>query len=262
MAETLDFLKQLNEDVRRHPAIHENSFLETVATKKFSKRAWLGFAQQLYPHVHFFIPYMEEMLLNTFDMNAKLIVAKILLDEYGEDAAGDSHPELFRQFVRACGGAEADASLLTTRLQPETISLVETHMKLCRDEPFLVGLGAIGQAHEFAIAYLFPPLVKGMELAGFTPEEMKFFSLHVDHDVEHSAMLEQAMVRLALTDEDRALIRKGTMASLDARKSLWAAMERRMISIDAGDPAPVTERSLLDVTRDYKNVPDHFWPAA
>ncbi|MBA3502670.1 MAG: iron-containing redox enzyme family protein [Myxococcota bacterium] len=261
MSETLQFIKALNDEVRRHPAIHDNSFLKLVATKKFSKRAWLGFAQQLYPHVHFFIPYMEEMLLNTFDMNAKLIVAKILLDEYGEDAAGDSHPELFRQFVRACGGAEADASLLTTKLQPETITLVETHMRLCRDEKFLVGLGAIGQAHEFAIAYLFPPLVKGMELAGFTAEEMKFFSLHVDHDVEHSAMLDQAMVRLALTDDDREQIRRGTLASLEARKNLWAAMERRMVGIDNGDPPATSERSLVDVTRDYKNVPDHFWPA-
>src|SRR5688572_29338149 len=134
MTDTTQFIKDLNAEVRRHPAIQNNSFLATVSTRKFSKQAWLGFAQQLYPHVHFFIPYMEELLLNTFDMNAKLIVAKILLDEYGEDAGGDSHPELFRQFVRACGGAEADASLLTTKLQQQTIDLVETHIKLCRDE--------------------------------------------------------------------------------------------------------------------------------
>ncbi|HTL36874.1 MAG TPA: iron-containing redox enzyme family protein [Kofleriaceae bacterium] len=258
---TPDFIKQLNEEVRAHPAIRNNSFLELVAKRKFSRKAWLAFAQQLYPHVHFFIPYMEELLLNTFDMNAKLIVAKILLDEYGEDAAGDSHPELFRQFVRACGGAEADASLLTTKLQPETIDLVETHMRMCRDEHFLVGIGAIGQAHEFAIAYLFPPLVKGMQLAGFTPEEMKFFSLHVEHDVEHSAMLDQTMIRLALTDEDRAHLRRGALTSLDCRKRLWDAMERRMVGIDAGDPPPASDRSLLDVTRGYKNVPDFFWPA-
>lgn len=261
MADTATFIKALNEEVRRHPAIRDNSFLQTVSTKKFSKQAWLAFAQQLYPHVHFFIPYMEELLLNTFDMNAKLIVAKILLDEYGEDAAGDSHPELFRQFVRACGGAEADASLLTTPLQQATVDLVETHVKLCRDDHFLVGIGAIGQAHEFAIAYLFPPLVEGMQLAGFTPAEMKFFSLHVDHDVEHSAMLDQTMIRLATTDEDRERIRKGTLASLDARLALWNAMERRMLAIESGEPAPATERSLTDLTRGYKNVPDTFWPA-
>jgi pyrroloquinoline quinone (PQQ) biosynthesis protein C len=211
--------------------------------------------------VHFFIPYMEEMLLNTFDMNAKLIVAKILLDEYGEDAGGKSHPELFRRFVRGCGGAEADASLLTTPLDPATISLVETHMQLCQNEPFLVSIGAIGEAHEFAIGFLFPPIVKGMQLAGFTPEDIEFFTLHVDHDVEHSQMLEDTMIRLALTAADCELIRRGTLASLAGRDALWSAMQRRMIAIDAGAEAPTTNRTLVDLTKGYKNVPETFWPA-
>ncbi len=260
MGDTSQFIKDLNEEVRRHPAIN-HSFLERVTSQKFSRKAWLGFAQQLYPHVHFFIPYMEELLLNTFDMNAKLIVAKILLDEYGEDAGGNSHPELFRKFARACDSQIGDSSLLTTKLDPATIAMVETHMKLCRDDHFLAGIGTIGQAHEFAIAYLFPPLVKGMQLSGFAPDEIQFFSLHVDHDVEHSAMLDDAMIRVATTDQDRAKIREGTLKSLEARKNLWTAMEKRMVGIDAGDPPPASDRSLLDMTKGYRNVPDMFWPA-
>ena len=261
MADTAQFIKDLNEEVRRHPAIRDNSFLQLVSTKKFSKRAWLGFAQQLYPHVHFFIPYMEELLLNTFDMNAKLIVAKILLDEYGEDAEGASHPELFRRFVRACGGDAADASLLTQPLDAATVSLVESHMRLCRDEHFLVGLGVIGTAHEFAITFMFPRILKGLEISGFTAKEREFFSLHVDHDVEHSHMLEDAMVRLARTDEDCANIRKGALASLACRNELWSAMERRMLAVENQQQAPTTNRTLPDVTQHYKNVPNTFWPA-
>ncbi|CAN5483745.1 iron-containing redox enzyme family protein [soil metagenome] len=260
MTETKQFLTALNEEVKAHPAVH-HPFLEMVATRRFSKRAWLAFAQQLYPHVHFFIPYMEEMLLNTFDMNAKLIVAKILLDEYGEDAGGKSHPELFRRFLRACDGAEADAALFATTLDQATIDLVETHMRLCRDEAFLVGMGAIGQAHEFAIALLFPPLVKGMRLAGFTAEEIEFFTLHVEHDVEHSHMLEESMTRLAIHDRDREDIRRGAMASLACRADLWAAMQRRMIAVEEGQPSPTTDRTLLDLTRGYKHVSQTYWPA-
>src|SRR5664279_169576 len=168
MTDARQFIRGLHEEVQHHGAIHHNSFLEMVASRPFSKKAWLAFGQQLYPHVHFFIPYMEAMLLSTFDMTAKLIVSKILLDEYGEDAGGKSHPELFRRFVKACGGSEADAALMSTTLDPATSSLVETHMRICQDEPFLVSIGAIGEAHEYAIAHLFPPLVKGMQLAGFT----------------------------------------------------------------------------------------------
>jgi len=261
MSDARQFLRQLHEEVRNHPAIRANSFLEMVAVRPFSKQAWLAFGQQLYPHVHFFIPYMEAMLLSTFDMNAKLIVAEILLDEYGEDAGGKSHPELFRRFVQACGGAEGDASLMRTPLDPATVSLVETHMQICQDEPFLVSIGAIGEAHEYAIAHLFPPLVKGMQIAGFTPAEIEFFSLHVDHDVEHSAMLEDAMAKLATSEADFEQIRRGTMASLDCRKALWDAMQRRMISIDTNEPPPPAATPLVEITKRYRNVPSTFWPA-
>jgi len=257
---TEQFIKDLNEEVKRHAAVN-HSFLEMVASRRLSRATWLAFAQQLYPHVHFFIPYMEEMLLNTFDMNAKLIVAKILLDEYGEDAGGKSHPELFKRFARACGGAAGEASLLTTPLDAATVHLVETHMRICRDESFLVSIGAIGEAHEYAIAYLFPPLVKGMQLAGFTPEEYEFFALHVEHDVEHSQMLEEAMIRLAITDADRELIRRGTLASLACRDELWTAMQRRLLAVEAGGTAPTTTRTVVDLAKGYKNVPKTFWPA-
>jgi pyrroloquinoline quinone (PQQ) biosynthesis protein C len=262
VADTRAFIKTLNDEVRAHPALH-HPFLDLVASRKFSKRAWLAFAQQLYPHVHFFIPYMEMMLLTTFDMNAKLIVAKILLDEYGEDAGGKSHPELFRKFARAAGDGDVDdASLLISPLDPATVDLVETHMRICRDEPFLAAIGAIGQAHEFAIGFLFPPILAGLDLAGFTRDESEFFVLHVAHDVEHSAMLEDTMVRLALSPADCDLIRRGTLASLACRANLWAAMHRRMVAIDDGTPAPpTTERSLVDLTTAYQNVPSTFWPA-
>ena len=201
------------------------------------------------------------MLLTTFDMNAKLIVAKILLDEYGEDAGGKSHPELFRRFVRGVrrqrGRCRTDVDHARLRRRRRW------SRRTCgsaSDEPFLVSIGAIGEAHEYAIAFLFPPLVKGMQLAGFTAEEMEFFSLHVDHDVEHSAMLEEAMVRLAITDADCELIRRGTMTSLDCREALWDAMQRRMVAIDTGEPPPPTGGTLAALTKGYKNVPSTFWP--
>lgn len=254
-----DFIKQLGEDVTSHPAVN-HSFLETVSTRKFSKEAWMAFAVQLYPHVHFFIPYMEELLLNTFDMKAKLVVAKILLDEYGEDAEGDSHPDMFRSFAKACN-PNSDDLLMDSPLDPATVNMVEEHMRLCRDENVLVGTGAIGQAHEYAIAYLFPPIVKGQKLTGFTKEESRFFSLHVEHDVEHSEMLVEAMKHLASSEKDWEDIRRGTLASLDARAKLWTAMENRMLAIDKGEaPPPCDSRTLRDMTKDYRNVPDVFWP--
>lgn len=260
MLDSRQFIKALNEEVASHVAVN-HSFLKTVSTRAFSRAAWRGFARQLYPHVHFFIPYMEELLLNTFDMNAKLVVAKILLDEYGEDAAGDSHPELFRRFFRACQGSADDAVLLTSPLDQATVDLVTAHMRMCRDEDFLVGLGAIGPAHEYAITFMFPPIVTGLRLAGFTDKEIEFFILHVEHDVEHASMLDDSIAMFATSEETQAAIRRGAMASLAARDRLWSAMERRMVGIEEGAEPETTDTTVVDLTRNYKNVPETFWPA-
>lgn len=255
------FIKSLRDEVIAHEAVN-HSFLKLVASRKFSKRAWIGFGTTLHPHVHFFIPYMEALLLNTFDMSAKLVVAKILLDEYGEDAGGDSHPELFRRFFRAALGSKDDSILLEAPLDAAIVDLVKTHMRMCDDEDFLVGLGAIGPAHEFAIPYMFPPIVTGLRLSGFTETELEFFSLHVDHDVEHAEMLDGSIAQLATTDEAQALIRRGAMTSLETRKNLWSAMERRMTAIDDSGAEPeATKTTLLALTREYKHVPRAFWPA-
>jgi pyrroloquinoline quinone (PQQ) biosynthesis protein C len=261
MSDVRQFIAELNDEIAQHAAVN-HGFLSAVRSRAFSRRAWLGFATQLYPHVHFFVPYMEELLLNTFDMNAKLIVAKILLDEYGEDAAGESHPDLFRRFARSCAGQDTDAHLLTAGLDPATLAMVRTHVRLCREDHFLAGLGAIGPAHEFAITLMFPPIVEGLSRSGFTAEEMKFFSLHVDHDVEHSHMLEDAIARIATTDEARTTLRRGALASLAARHELWSAMERRMVGIETQEEPPVSDETLLDLTRPYRNVPDGFWPSS
>lgn len=260
MLDARQFIKSLNEEVSAHPAVN-HSFLETVSSRKFSKAAWSGFGRQLYPHVHFFIPYMEELLLNTLDMSAKLVVAKILLDEYGEDAAGDSHPELFRRFYRASQESDDDSILLSSPLDEATIDLVKAHMRMCGEEDFLVGLGALGPAHEYAITFMFPKVVTGLRMSGFTDTEIEFFILHVEHDVEHAAMLDESIASFATTEEAQAAIRRGAMGSLETRARLWSAMERRMIGIDEGAEPETTETTVVDLARGYKHVPGTFWPA-
>ena len=252
------FIQELEREVFEHDAIN-HSFLRRVASAPFSREAWTAFATQLYPHVHFFIPYMEELLRNTHDCGAKLIVAKILLDEYGEDADGDTHPELFLRFVRAAGGQEAVDGLFSAPIDPATMDMVRTHMRLCADEPFLIGLGAIGPAHELAITRMFPPLVDGVRLSGFNEHDIEFFSLHVAHDHEHSRMLAEAVERLADTEEKRELVRRGMRASLEKRVALWSGMERRMSAIEEGKAQPAGEGALPELIRGYAHVPDRFW---
>jgi pyrroloquinoline-quinone synthase len=252
------FIKELEREVLEHEAVN-HSFLRRVSSTPFSRAAWAAFATQLYPHVHFFIPYMEELLRNTHDCGAKATTATILLDEYGADADGDSHPDLMLRFVRAAGGQAAVDGLFSAPIDPATIDMVDTHMRLCGREPFAVGLGAIGTAHELAITRMFPPLVEGVRIAGFAERDVEFFTLHVAHDHEHAQMLGEAVVKLADTDEKKELVRRGTRASLEKRVALWSAMERRMIAVDENRQPPPGGGTLAELARRHPHVPDRFW---
>ena len=38
---------------------------------------------------------------------------------------------------------------------------------------------------------MFPRIVKGLRRAGYSPEELLYFSLHMEQDIDHGAWLEE-----------------------------------------------------------------------
>ncbi len=237
------FIEELRREILAHPTVN-HPFLQRVRSTQQSKAAFREFGLQLYPHCHMFIGYMEQILLHAPDSASKLCIAKILVDEYGEDAGGDDHPLLFRKFLHAAGATEQD--IFSAPLASESIAFVRAHLDLCGREPFLVGLGAIGPGHELPIPAMFGALCEGMRRAGFTDDEIKFFSLHADHDVEHANMMDETIAALATTANARALIRRGALASLEARGRFWTMVDRR--TSDEASLRPRGKRDLLRAT--------------
>ena len=120
----------------------------------------------------------------------------------------------------------ADFIILMARTSPGkreqgvTAFIVE-HLKLCTEEPFLVGLGAVGPGHEWAIPTMFENILRGLRLAGFAEHEIEYFTLHTHQDIDHAAWLEEALATFATTEEAQAQIRRGCLLSLAARERLW-----------------------------------------
>jgi len=96
-------------------------------------------------------------------------------------------------------------------------------------EPFLVGLGAVGPGHEWAIPKMFDSVIPGLRRAGYDPEEMQYFDLHVEQDEDHGAWLEEALAQYATTDAARAEIRRGALLSLEARRRFWDGVQRAVM---------------------------------
>jgi pyrroloquinoline quinone (PQQ) biosynthesis protein C len=184
--------------------------------------------------------------------DAKLWLAKVLVDEYGEGSDGEDHATLYGHFLRSCGSSVPDRTD-SVKVPAPAWEFVTEHRRIVSEEPFLVGLGAVGPGHEWAIPKMFDSVIPGLRRAGFTPEEIAYFTLHVEQDVDHGAWLEEALIRFGGTDEARSQIRRGALLSLEARARFWSGVQRAVVRwrqpssvrVDGASPRSIAREVLV-----------------
>ncbi len=212
------FLAQLREEILRHPGVG-HSLLGRMSQDPRSRFDFKILASQHFALVGNFTRYMELLLLNAPDSESKSWLAKVLVDEYGERSDGQDHAQLYTHFMHAAGispGTELDQPL-----HPEVVGFIREHFRICTQEPFLVGLGALGPGHEWAIPTMFTHAVAGLRKAGFKEEEILYWTCHQEQDKDHGAWLEEALAHMCINDQAREQVRKGALLSLDARERFW-----------------------------------------
>ncbi len=212
------FLEALRREVAATAGVG-HSLLGRMSTDPRSRADFCVIALQHYPLVTVFTRYLEMLLLAAPDSEAKMWLAKVLVDEYGEGSRGLDHASLYRNFLRATGVPEGQER--KARLHPAVVEFIFEHLRIAAREPFLVGLGAVGPGHEWAIPAMFARMIQGLRAAGFADGQIEYFLLHVEQDKDHGAWLEEALVRYALTPEACGQIRKGALLSLALREQFW-----------------------------------------
>ena len=242
------FLAELRREVEAHPAVN-HPFLARCGEGTFTRADFEVFGENHFPLVCVFTNYLERLLIRGPSSDAKLWLAKVLVDEYGEGSNGEDHATLYGHYLRSCGSRVPDEQR-TTEVPIPAYEFIQEHRRIVSEEPFLVGLGAVGPGHEWAIPRMFGTVIPGLARAGFTPREMLYFTLHVEQDVDHGAWLEEALAKFGQTEEARAQIRRGALLSLDARGRFWsgiaAAVEHR--ATPAAAPRP-TIAELIELGR-------------
>lgn len=225
------WLDALRLDVESHPAVRHPLLARTL-----SRADVLAFGLQHYALVGFFTTYMEALLVAAPGAAEKLWLAKVLVNEYGEGSDGRDHPTLYREFLAGAGGTAGEEE--RTPLLPEAMAFVRDHVRLCAEEPFLVGLGALGPGHEWAIPHMFGRLVTSLRRAGIAEEALLYFTLHAEQDVDHGAWMTQVLSSLVRSEDERALVRRGALFSLERRARLWTGIARRLErTLESSSPA-------------------------
>jgi pyrroloquinoline quinone (PQQ) biosynthesis protein C len=121
--------------------------------------------------------------------------------------------------MHAAGVKRGEEDLIP--LHPEVVHFIREHYRICTNEPFLVGLGALGPGHEWSIPAMFELTVSGLRKAGFAEHEIEYWTMHLEQDQDHGAWLEEALVKYCVSETSRDQIRCGALLSLDARERFW-----------------------------------------
>ncbi len=218
------FLDALEVEVRGHQALH-HPFLRRFAQGGLRRLQLWAFGLQHYQLVRVFTAYLESLHKSVPDPAVRDWIHRVLEDEYAHPHSFDhSHSALYRKFLKFLGLTEEDWD--RAEALPETQAFITHHIELTSLRHYLVGLGAVGPGHEWAIPTMFTYLVEGLRKVGVEEKPLEYFTLHISQDIEHGRLLRLALARFAESPENQEQIREGARASLDARARFWDGLHR------------------------------------
>jgi pyrroloquinoline-quinone synthase len=234
-----EFLGRLKREVIGHPAL-VHPFLERFGEGDVSEEGVRTFAIQYYRHVRVSRLYLAALISGCReDEKVQLALAEILFDEYGHLNPEETHPALYRRFLRALGISEEEWE--APRTLPEIELYIETHYALCRHPDIRLGLGALGPASEWPVPPIYVRLSEGLKKsAGLPDEALEIFTSHVTMDVTHARIMMDALSPYAEDEEGQRRVREGAMRSLDARPVMLDGLYKAVYK----EPAPILDASL------------------
>jgi pyrroloquinoline-quinone synthase len=234
-----EFLQRLKREVIGHPAL-VHPFLERFGEGDASEEGVRTFAIQYYRHVRVSRLYLAALISGCRnDERSQLALAGILFDEYGHMNPDETHPALYRRFLRALGITEKEWE--GPRTLPEIELYIETHYALCRHPDIRLGLGALGPASEWPVPPIYVRLTEGLKKsAGLPDEALEIFTSHVTMDVEHAHIMMDAVAPYAEDGEGQRRVREGAMRSLDARSVMLDGLYKAVYR----EPVPIPDASV------------------
>ena len=233
-----EFLGRLKREVIGHPAL-VHSFLERFGEGDASEEGVRTFAIQYYRHVRVSRLYLASLISNCgHDEQLQLALAEILFDEYGHLNPDETHPALYRRFLKALGVTEEEWEAPPTI--PELQLYISAHRELTRHPDFRLGLGALGPASEWPVPPIYVRLSEGLKRATDLPKEaLEIFTSHVTMDVTHARIMMEAVAPYAEDEEGQKKVRDGAIRSLDARSVMLDGLYKAVY----GEPAPLSSNA-------------------
>jgi len=187
------------------------------------------FAELYYPHILRTRLYQANALGICPDENIQFVLSDILHDEYGLGEIEHSHMQQYRNFMLALGLSIKPASEYT--LLPELQLYISTMEQLTRNGDWLEAVAAVGVASEWPIPKYYSLLLEGLRnIPGIEEQYLELFSGHVELDVGHSRLIEQALLPYLNDEQNQARFTRGIDINMNARRILHQGLYREIFA--------------------------------
>lgn len=220
------FLQELQTRIDQHPFLR-HPFLQRFVAQPLTFQQARTFALLYYPHILRTRLYQANTLGITPDERIQAVFAAILHDEYGNGDPSRSHMEIYRKLLRALDISEAE--MADPPIIPEMQAYIDSMMRLTQGCDWLAAVGVAGIAGEWPIPPYYRILLQGLRtVPGITDDALELFIGHIDLDIEHSRLIEEAILPHLATREGQAALWRGVKLNLDARLVQLNGLQREV----------------------------------
>ena len=220
------FLQELKERVNNHPFLR-HPFLQQFSTQPLTFAQARTFALLYYPHILRTRLYQANALGVTPDERIQAVLADILYDEYGNGNPANSHMEVYRKLLRALDFSET--VMANAPITPEQQGYIDTMMRVTQGTDWLAAVGVAGIAGEWPIPPYYRMLLTGLRtVPGITEDALELFVGHIELDIHHSHIVEEAIMPHLETREGQASLWRGIELNLNARLVQLNGLQREV----------------------------------
>ena len=216
-----EFVKEL-ENARKPKGSIKHPFSVAWANGELTREQLGMWAIQHFYYIDAIPPQFAALYSRMPDMEGRLMLLDNLIGEDMPDAPGKSHPQLLLNFAAHCGfasdvvvAAEEDGKIL-----PTTRAMRAWIWELAKVRPLEQACAGIMVALEGQLPTLYPTYIDAMRKMGFTDEQLEFFHVHVEADVEHADVGLRLCYQYADTREKQKLAVAAVAASAGLRYSM------------------------------------------
>lgn len=208
----------------------DHTFSQEWAAGRLNQKQMGFWAMQHWYYIDRVAQNFGEMYVRCPDVDTRLYILENLT---GEETVSGRHPDLLLDFAVACGYSRAEVEsadqegriLCSTRaMRAWTVELVETRHIVEQAAGIMVAL-------EGQLPAMYTRYIEVCKKMGFSDEELRFFTVHIEGDEEHADVGYQLCERYATTTELEELAIGACRASAQMRLSYLEGVTRAIAEL-------------------------------